>query len=497
MHTLADQGAAQAASSVTSNPQIWLDVEDLFQYAVHNPRPSGIQRLCYELYSALVSQQKYTIKFCRHDANARILREVSWADIRSLFLGLSKVKRPADQKTVAPEIWQARQHNVGFLRNLVRKLPVEMREPIAQAYAAQRIVLATQFDVFRYIKNFLKILSKQKKVLPEKEGNVVKNVGGQDIRDLLRSEDIFCVLGSPWFHKDYAALLEEATQPHDKNVRAPKIVLLIYDLIPILRPEWCDAALVACFTKWFETCIPRADFLFAISEATAADLTSWMTKQNISVPGSIEILPIGCGFIEEPGEKTADIPANLAKSEFVLFVSTIEARKNHLFVFRVWRRLLAQFGPDKIPTLVFAGRQGWLVADLMQQLKNCSFLDGKIAFIPDPSDSELRELYKRCRFTIFPSLYEGWGLPVTESLAFGKVCVASNRTSIPEAGGEFCLYFDPENVSEAAAVISKACFDNAVIEEKENLIRAHYKPTSWLDSANILTTALARSSERP
>ena len=475
------------------SPQIWLDVEDLFQYAIHNARPSGIQRLCYELYSALIAQQEYSVRFCRHDRDEQLLREVSWLEIKSLFLGLSELKISEKKDIHSTETRQFSPQRVGALRKFVRTLSVEMREPIAQAYAAQRLVLATQRDVFRYALNFLKVLFPARATTSKKETKLTTSFKGQDIRGLLRPGDIFCVLGSPWFHEDYAAFLEKATRPHDDKIAAPKLALLIYDLIPIVRPEWCDAALVACFTRWFETCIPKAEFLFAISKFTAEDLLAWMEKNNLTPSRPIEVLPIGSGFNEPAEMGHAVVPVNLPQSEFVLFVSTIEARKNHLFVFRVWRRLLEQFGADKVPTLVFAGRQGWLVADLMQQLKNCSFLGGKILFISDPSDAELRELYRGCRFTIFPSLYEGWGLPVTESLAFGKVCVASNRTSIPEAGGEFCLYFDPENILEGTEVISRACFDNALIDEKESLIRSKFKFISWQDSANILTKTVTSS----
>lgn len=473
-----------------SKPQIWIDVEDLFQYALHNPRPSGIQRLCYELYSALVKEQQSSIKFCRHDSEARILREVSWLDIETLFLKLTEIKPATEKRILSESAPLSNNTKIGILRKLVRKLPVTMREPIAQAYAAQIHVFSTQASVFRYARNFFKVLLQSKNSIDTKVIEIEK-INGPDIRDLIGPGDTICVLGSPWFHEDYASFLEEATTPSNSEINAPKIALLIYDLIPILRPEWCNTILVNHFTKWFVTCVPKAEYLFAISKATAEDLEAWMKKEQIPLHHPIQVLPIGSGFKAEVDELPAEIPENLKGSEFVLFVSTIEARKNHLFVFRAWRRLIEKFGPDKVPTLVFAGRQGWLVADLMQQLINCSYLDGKIMFIPDPSDAELRELYRYCRFTIFPSLYEGWGLPVTESLAFGKVCVASDRASIPEAGGDFCLYMDPENLTEATDVIARACFDDALIKEKEALIRSNFKPTLWTEAANKLTASLS------
>ena len=74
-------------------------------------------------------------------------------------------------------------------------------------------------------------------------------------------------------------------------------------------------------------------------------------------------------------------------------------------------------------------RVGWLVEDLMRQIVHADHLDGKLIVVEDPTDAELAALYQGCQFTVFPSLYEGWGLPVTESLAFGKPCLASSATA--------------------------------------------------------------------
>jgi glycosyltransferase involved in cell wall biosynthesis len=174
----------------------------------------------------------------------------------------------------------------------------------------------------------------------------------------------------------------------------------------------------------------------------------------------------------------------------VLFVSTIEARKNHLLLFRVWRRLLDELPADLVPTLVFAGRVGWLVEDLMRQLQNTDFLDGKIRLIEDASDAELAALYRGCSFTVFPSLYEGWGLPVTERLAFGKPCLAARATSVPEAGGRLARYFDPESVADAYAAI------RAAIENPEGLrvwqaeIVRGFSPVPWSATADAVMRCL-------
>ena len=181
---------------------------------------------------------------------------------------------------------------------------------------------------------------------------------------------------------------------------------------------------------------------------------------------------------------------------YVLIVSTIEARKNHILLFRVWRRLLEEMPRDQIPTLVFAGRVGWLVNDLMQQLRNADYLDGKILLVEDPTDDELETLYAGCRFTLFPSLYEGWGLPVTESLSFGRPCIISRATSLPEAGGNLARYFDPENAGEAYDVIRNAIETPEQTEAWAEQVRREFKPVTWDESARgvLRTLGFATSS---
>jgi glycosyltransferase involved in cell wall biosynthesis len=179
-----------------------------------------------------------------------------------------------------------------------------------------------------------------------------------------------------------------------------------------------------------------------------------------------------------------------APGSYVLFVSTLEARKNHVLLFRTWRRLLTDLPRDRVPTLVFAGNVGWLVADLMQQLENARWLDGKIQLVSHPSDEELRALYRGCQFTVFPSLHEGWGLPVSESLALGRPCLASNTTSLPEAGGDLARYFDPENFDSAYRAVRGVIDDPAGLEAWREKVRRDFRPVPWSESATAIRRAV-------
>jgi len=161
-----------------------------------------------------------------------------------------------------------------------------------------------------------------------------------------------------------------------------------------------------------------------------------------------------------------------------------------MLAFRVWRRLLEDLPAERVPTLVFAGRIGWLVDDLMRQIANTDNLNGKMVVLENPTDADLAALYRDCLFTLFPSFHEGWGLPVTESLAFGKPCIISNRTSLPEAGGRLARSFDPDNLHDAYKVIRQVIEDRAGLMEWTAEVQRDFKPVPWTATVEAILTGL-------
>ena len=144
-----------------------------------------------------------------------------------------------------------------------------------------------------------------------------------------------------------------------------------------------------------------------------------------------------------------------------------------------------------MPVLIFVGQIGWRVEDLLAELAASDFLAGKIELRRGLSDAELRDAYRSCLFTVFPSLCEGWGLPVAESLVQGKFCLASNRTSIPEVGGDLVDYFDPMDEDDALAKIERALLERGYLPAREARVRAEYRPKSWADCVHTLLGELA------
>jgi glycosyltransferase involved in cell wall biosynthesis len=305
-----------------------------------------------------------------------------------------------------------------------------------------------------------------------------------------RPGDTLAVFGCGWADGN-SAYVEQALR--DKSLR---FAVLIYDIIPLRRPEWFDEELETYFRLWLDGVLPMADTILAISAATAADVTAYAKQARLPLRSLPAPIPIGSGF-----KKSAALPQNSVdgasrqlppRGSYALIVSTIEARKNHILLFRVWRRLLEEMPADAVPALVFAGQIGWQVADLMQQLRCSKFLGGKLIHFENPTDSELEMLYDGCLFTLYPSLYEGWGLPVTESLAFGRPCITSNTTSMPEAGGALARYIDPDSTTDAYRVIRDTIEDPAGLVEWGLQVRREFRPVEWSESARAVLNALDR-----
>jgi glycosyltransferase involved in cell wall biosynthesis len=443
--------------------RIWIDVEDLFQYAAHANRPSGIQRLAFELQRALVELAPQDVRFVRHSTSGAGFACVDFVEIEALFSNLSKPTAPTPPRPAATPRPPGLIRRLG--RRLVGTLPPEAAIPLRQFNAQQRAALRSLRDAARACLR----PGKTRLAPPRQEAT-------HDFEAQTAPGDWLLSLGSPWNVEDYAALVRTTCARQGLGFG-----LLLYDIVPLRRPEWCDRRVTRAFTAWFRSVVPLADQVLAISRTTAKDAEAYAAETGMTLKSRIASIPLGTGFGQPPAPlRTERLPQ---AGSFVLFVSTIEARKNHALAFRIWRELLASMPREQVPTLVFAGRVGWLVADLMQQLENAEWLGGKIRLIEAPSDGELAAMYEDCLFTLYPSLFEGWGLPVTESLAHGAPCLAANATSLPEAGGALARYFDPDDLHDALRAVREVLENPAGLAAWWAEIRENFRPVSWRESA--------------
>lgn len=263
---------------------------------------------------------------------------------------------------------------------------------------------------------------------------------------------------------------------------AMPMVVAVYDVVPLLFREWCKDRTHDMFSRWFDVVLRRSALILTPSENTRRDVIACADRAGLPCPEVLAVpLPHSFGA---PAAATPAAPGGVDDAarlpdRFALYVSTIEPRKNHRLLFYLWKRLIARHGAERVPDLVFIGKRGWQSNDFVAEMTNSAFLDGKIRWIAGADDALLADAYRRCRFTLFPSFYEGFGLPVAESLCFGRPCFASSQGSIPEVGGDFVDYFDPYELSEAEALVERAMFDEAFLAARAQRIREQFVPSTW------------------
>jgi len=415
--------------------KLWFDVDDLFHFSARSARPTGIQRLTGEVYLALIREHLEKVGFVRHaDHVAGGFSVVTWPEVQETYLNLAQGGKPETRETASVR------NRSGFMRMLHSALRIpEKPEPPAQEARPALI-------------------------------------------DLANSGDFLCTLGAPWHDERYQLRVSKCI-----DATGMGFAVLIHDLIPLVRPEYFELGRAPHFESVIRGALTNADVVLANSRATAADVSAWAARNHLGLKSGPHPIPIGTGF-HRPDEGL--LPPDLQPGEYVLLVSTIEVRKNHLQAFRIWSQLLRDLPPQQVPKLVFAGAWGWMVEDLRTAIEATHHLDGKLVVIPSPDDATLGALYRGCRFTLYPSYYEGWGLPVSDSLSFGKLCVASNRASIPEAGGPHCIYIDPNNTTDAVCKIRELIESPERLRCLEAELQANFKATSWSETADAVVRLL-------
>lgn len=287
-----------------------------------------------------------------------------------------------------------------------------------------------------------------------------------------------CVLvsmGLDWDNKDLPELYRL------KNQTGLKVLWFCYDLIPVRFPHLCVGEVADFFSHYFCDAAWCADKVLCISECSRRDLVNVLDALGAPAADTA-VVRLGC---EIPPRR--DVPpsaevAAILREPYILFVSTIEKRKNHEMIYRAVVRLL-DGGRVDLPRVVFVGMHGWGVNDFMNDLRFDPRVRDRICVLNRVSDDDLAQLYRNTLFTLFPSLYEGWGLPVAESLAYGKFCIASSMGALPEVGGDLIDYLDPWDIHGWVGAISRYLDGPAALAAREAQIRTHFRPTKWSQTA--------------
>jgi len=271
-----------------------------------------------------------------------------------------------------------------------------------------------------------------------------------------------------------------------------KIIQMAYDMLPAVAPQYSGHS-TKFFVRYVQRVYPIVDQIIAISECTKKDIISYLHDKELSIP-PIGLIRLGDDFrISKPILPKKKVLKSVSHGEeFILCVGTIEARKNHTLLYYGYKYAISK--GIELPKLVIVGRIGWLAHDIYTVISEDPALKDKVIFMQNISDGELAWLYAHCLFSVYPSLYEGWGLPVAESIAHDVPCLASNTSSIPEIAGGLLSYFSPYSPENLVEHITYLMRPTHLAEAKRKLKK--YKMTTWDSSYEAVSDIIEAVHEK-
>ncbi|HXG62364.1 MAG TPA: glycosyltransferase family 1 protein [Planctomycetota bacterium] len=299
-----------------------------------------------------------------------------------------------------------------------------------------------------------------------------------------RPGDILLLADAPWNLPGFWDRVRDA------RAGGARVGCVVYDLIPLLFPQWCTSIFVQAFREWSARAFSTADFCLCISETTRRDLETHLRRgpAGNGLP-ALGTFRLGAGLDATPRTRVrpslesafASLPAPF------LSVGTLEPRKNQSLLLDAFEIL---WGRGSEAKLLIAGGRGWRCGDLLKRLGNHAERDRRLFVFHDLDDTELSYCYRNSRALIFASLYEGFGLPIVEALRHGLPVLASDIAAHRETGGDRCVYFDPSSAEDLARRIDDV--------EKGSVPAppAKFSWPNWKESSHELIAAVLRLAGR-
>lgn len=317
------------------------------------------------------------------------------------------------------------------------------------------------------------------------------------LRDLARrnqpiaptSRDIFLLPDAYWVNRLRNSVWPAAAEARQRGAH---IASIIYDLIPLTHPEFVGLKRRDAFRDYLYKAAQHSDILIAISETVRQQLADYLQG---ALPADTELrsyelgaeLSVATGNVRETVRSTFD-----ATAVPYLMVATFDPRKNHRYVLDAFD-LLWQSQPEL--RLCLVGRVGSRCDDLMRRIRQHPRLNQQLFVFDDLSDAELQHCYRQARGVIFPSIVEGFGLPIVEALWFGKKTFVSDTAIHREVGRQDCCYFDLQN---PAALADQIVGWESQLASGGSVELPTRRPTSWQQSseqvlAHLLNTYSSRA----
>ena len=268
-----------------------------------------------------------------------------------------------------------------------------------------------------------------------------------------------------------------------KERSAARFICLIHDLIPIEFPEYAKPGQAEHHLRRIETAARLADAVIVNSAVTRDSLQPHLDRAGRRPP--VLVAPFG-----------ADLPAAASGGDapfgrpYFVYVSTIEARKNHLLLLNLWRWLATDLG-DRAPLLVLVGQRGWETENVVDMLERCPALRGAVIEHNSLPDAEMVRLVKGARALLLPSFAEGFGFPLIEGLELGVPALCSDIPALRETGGSVPEFLNPLDGPGWRAAVLDYALSRSPRRDAQLKRLADWQPPRWEDHFAIVDRFIA------
>lgn len=259
--------------------------------------------------------------------------------------------------------------------------------------------------------------------------------------------------------------------------RGVLVVPFLQDVLPITHPEYFAGKGDWVFFAYFYACMTYADLILTSAEATGEEIRK-LIHASSGKETPVRAVQLG-GNLQAKNYDVSNVDGDAvtfvsSHPFYALMVGTIEPRKNHQTVLQAFEKGLFDEGVG----LVFAGRYGWSAEQLISKIRKLQKSEKNFIFLEGKNNDTIRYLYEHAGVVLFPSLEEGYGLPIVEAMTSGVPVIAADRPVLREVGGTLCRYCKARDPEEWRRAIQEVYRDpSAYSAWKEQVKRYH--PITW------------------
>jgi len=261
-----------------------------------------------------------------------------------------------------------------------------------------------------------------------------------------------------------------------EEIRTKKIVTMVFDLSVLLYPEWHPKSRVEIFEKYFQKGLKRSDIILTSTNFIKQQIIEHLKIEEFR----IGVTPIDCNKekfkLHDPEIVSSYLKKNQIPENYLMFVGSIEPRKNILGILKAYQILPEHLRKDLY--LVFCGPSGWKNQSIYEFIEK-NGLNNKIIFMNYITDEHLSYIYNRAKALVYPSFYEGFGLPPLEAMSSGCPAIVSDIPTHREVCGDAVLYADPHSPEQISSVIQKVLEDGSLQQSMRKKGLEQSQKFSW------------------